>query len=88
MRGVFFKSSYPAWGAVVSLKALLDEKIPSIVRIAKLDRDVSGTGRTIDEELSKREKVHADLRRNFALCYLACHFVQFHIPGCGRYPAS
>lgn len=60
----FFKSSYPAWGAVVSLKALLDEKIPSIVRIAKLDRDVSGTGRTIDEEMSKREKVHADLRRN------------------------
>ncbi len=52
----FFKSSYPAWGAVVSLKALLDKKIPSIVRIAKLDRDVSGTGRTIDEELSKREK--------------------------------
>ena len=177
---------------IPTLKALLDEKIPSIVRIAKLDRDVSGTGRTIDEELSKREKVHADLRRNsgkvqqstirwtvgdldvssskskdaipdcrkilvvesrfggkslyfyrilaaeeygkpevlrqraiqtaqlylqrwqvetsylrlkqdfgledarvrtfrrlenlFALCYLAYHFVQFHIPGCGRYP--
>lgn len=49
---------------IPTLNALLDKKIPSIVRIAKLDRDLFGTGRTIDEELSKREKVHADLRRN------------------------
>lgn len=49
---------------IPTLKALLDESIPSIVRIAKLDRDLFGTGRDIDKELAAREAAHVDLRRN------------------------
>lgn len=49
---------------IPTLKALLDEHIPSIVRIAKMDRDLFGTGRTVEEELQLGECTHADLRRN------------------------
>lgn len=49
---------------ISTLKALLDEKIPSIVRISKMDRDLFGTGRSIDEELSRKDRIHTDLRRN------------------------
>lgn len=49
---------------IPTLRALLNDGIPSIIRIAKMDRDLFGTGRNIDAELSRREPVHADLRRN------------------------
>ena len=49
---------------IPTLTELLDKRIPSIVRIAKLDRDLFGTGRSIDKDLAVRENVHADLRRN------------------------
>lgn len=47
-----------------TLRILAGEGHRSVVRIAKLDRDVFGTGRRIDEDLSTQKPCRCFLRRN------------------------
>lgn len=47
-----------------TLRVLVGEGHRSVVRIAKMDRDVFGTGRGIDEDLSARKPRRCFLRRN------------------------
>lgn len=49
---------------VPTLRVLLGEGRRAIVRIAKLDRDIFGTGRRIDEDLASNRRCRCFLKRN------------------------